>query len=137
MTIRLDVRIPTARLDAADYRVAGLTDRDVVRASNGAVYLIQSGSRWALPDEVTARILGANASRAGAVEDGALSDSPEAGVLPSLDVSDIYYRDNDDGNRQCYYLEHGNVRQIDGSVDDVSRYFGLAAPADSLLVLGS
>jgi hypothetical protein len=136
MTIGLDLRIPAARLDAADYRVEGLADGDVVRASNGAVYLIQSGSRWVLPDEVTARILEANASPARAVEDAALSDVPEAGVLPSLDVSGIYYRDNDDGSRQFYYLEHGNVFQIDGSADDVSRYFGLAAPADSLLVLG-
>ena len=136
MTIGLDVRMPAARLDAVDYRVDGLADGDVVRTSNGAVFLIQSGSRWALPDAVSARILEANASRARAVDDAALRDVPEAGVLPSLDVSGIYYRGNDDGSRQFYYLERGNAFRIDGSDDDVSKYFGLAAPAESLMLLG-
>jgi hypothetical protein len=44
MTLGLDVRMPTARHNAVDCRVDGLVGGDVVRVSNGAVYLIQYGS---------------------------------------------------------------------------------------------
>ncbi|MGA4994843.1 thiol-activated cytolysin family protein [Nonomuraea bangladeshensis] len=114
----------------------GLVDGDLIRDSNGALYLIQSGNRWSLPDKITAGRLEAERSAIREINPSTLEKIPQAGVLPSIDVTGTYYRDASNGTREFYYLERGKAYRIDAALDVVVQYFGSPAPLESVFLFG-
>jgi Thiol-activated cytolysin len=120
----------------ADYRTMGYHDNDLIRDGTGAVYLLEDGWRWILPDQATFQRLEQGGRRIREIKGDLLGRIPQAGTLSSFDLSGVFYVNNEDGTRSLYYAERGAVYQLEGTEEQVTAYFGTALPLSSVLPSG-
>jgi hypothetical protein len=108
-------------------------DGELVEASTGAVYLIEKGERWVLPDAESLRVLRREVGDVRTEDDELLTKIPQAGRLPSIAITAPFYTEDDEGQPTFYYAERGTVYELDGSEEEVTADFGPPLPLSMLL----
>lgn len=140
MSIGLDfVVVENGYIDeAARKRAEALAQDGLVRIDgSGGTYFVRSGQRWAVPDEITASQLAISQERIPEFDRDLILSIPQAGILPTVDVSGFFFDETPEGDRSYYYLEHGAAFELD--IDDLPatvRQFGTPAPLESAFPLG-